>query len=402
MSYSNSIESEMKKFDKSLSEKDKRRYAAIEAQKLGWGGISYVMQLLGCSRNTIIKGIEDLEKMDSETLNNSRVRKKGGGRKSILSTHIGIDAAFLEVLKNHTAGDPMNELIKWTNLTHKEIASGLRVAGFTISLPSVAKLLKKHGYVKRKAQKKQTIGINKNRDAQFKNIARLHAEYREASNPVISFDPKKKEVLGNLYRPGTLYTKEPVTTFDHDFWSLGHGKVMTHGIYDCQLNRGYITLGNSKDTSEFACESFKNWWNNHGKATYPNANSILAKCDGGGSNNANHYIFKEDLQKLVNEIGIEIRIAHYPPYTSKYNPIEHRLFPHITRAGQGVIFTSLELVKALVEKTQTKTGLSVAVNILNKVYQTGRKVANNFKNTMQIVFDEYLPKWNYRAVPQPE
>ena len=402
MSYSNSIESEMNKFDKSLSEKDKRRYAAIEAQKLGWGGISYVMQLLGCSRNTIIKGIEDLEKMDSETLNNSRVRKKGGGRKSILSTHIGIDAAFLEVLKNHTAGDPMNELIKWTNLTHKEIASGLRVAGFTISLPSVAKLLKKHGYVKRKAQKKQTIGINKNRDAQFKNIARLHAEYREASNPVISFDPKKKEVLGNLYRPGTLYTKEPVTTLDHDFWSLGHGKVMTHGIYDCQLNRGYITLGNSKDTSEFACESLKNWWNNHGKATYPNANSILAKCDGGGSNNANHYIFKEDLQKLVNEIGIEIRIAHYPPYTSKYNPIEHRLFPHITRAGQGVIFTSLELVKALVEKTQTKTGLSVAVNILNKVYKTGRKMADNFKNTMQIVFDEYLPKWNYRAVPQPE
>ncbi|MEG3899546.1 ISAzo13 family transposase [Microcoleus sp. SVA1_B6] len=392
----------MKKFYKSLSEKDKRRYAAIEAQKLGWGGISYVMQLLGCSRNTIIKGLEDLEKMDEQTLNSSRIRKKGGGRKSILSTQIGIDAAFLEVLKNHTAGDPMNELIKWTNLTHKEIASGLRAAGFTISLPLVAKLLKKHGYVKRKAQKKQTIGINENRDAQFKNIARLDTEYREASNPILRFDTKKKEVLGNLYRPGTLYTKEPVTTLDHDFWSLGHGKVIPHGIYDSQQNRGYITLGNSKDTSEFACESLKKWWNNHGKATYPNANSILAKCDGGGSNNANHYIFKEDLQKLVNEIGIEIRIAHYPPYTSKYNPIEHRLFPHITRSCQGVIFTSLELVKALVEKTQTKTGLSVAVNILNKVYKTGRKVADNFKNTMQIVFDEYLPKWNYRAVPQPE
>ena len=135
MFYSNSIESEMKKFYKSLSEKDKRRYAARESQKLGWGGISYIMQLLGCSRNTIIKGLEDLEKMDSETLNSSRSRKKGGGRKSLLSTQIGIDAAFLEVLKNHTAGDPMNELIKWTNLTHKEIASGLRTAGFTISLP---------------------------------------------------------------------------------------------------------------------------------------------------------------------------------------------------------------------------------------------------------------------------
>jgi hypothetical protein len=142
--------------------------------------------------------------------------------------------------------------------------------------------------------------------------------------------------------------------------------VIPHGVYDCQQNRGYITLENSKDPSEFAYESLKTWWNNYGKATYPNANSILAKCDRRGSNNANHYIFKEDLQRLVNEIGIEIRIAHYPPYTSKYNPIEHRLFPHITRAGQGVIFTSLELVKSLVEKTQTKTGLSVAVTILNR------------------------------------
>ncbi len=140
MSYSNSIESEMKKFYKSLSEKDKRRYAAIESLKLGWGGISYVMRVLGCSRNTIIKGIEDLEKMDSETLNSCRLRKKGGGRKSILSTQIGLDAAFLEILKNYTAGDPMNELIQWTNLTHKEIASGLQAAGFTISLPLVAQL----------------------------------------------------------------------------------------------------------------------------------------------------------------------------------------------------------------------------------------------------------------------
>ena len=154
MFYSNSIESEIKRFYKSLSEKDKRRYAAVEAQKLGWGGISYVVQLLGCSRNTIIKGIEDLEIMDEQTLNNSRIRKKGGGRKSILSTRIGIDVAFLEVLKNHTAGDPMNESIKGTNLTHKEIASGLQEAGFTISLPLVAQLLKKHEYVRRKAQKK--------------------------------------------------------------------------------------------------------------------------------------------------------------------------------------------------------------------------------------------------------
>ena len=400
MFYSSSLESEMKKLYNSLSEKDKRRYAAIEAQKLGWGGISYIMQLFGCSRNTIVQGIEDLEKMDETTIDNLRIRKKGGGRKSILSTRIGIDEAFLEVLKFQTAGDPMNELIKWTNLTHKEIALGLRSAGFIVSLPLVSKLLKKHGYVKRKAQKKQTIGTNKNRNSQFENIAMLDTQYRETGNPIISFDTKKKEVLGNLYRPGTLYTTEPVITLDHDFWSLGCGKVIPHGIYDCQKNRGYVTLGNSKDTSEFACESIKHWWNNYGKAAYPNANSILAKCDGGGSNNANHYIFKQDLQKLVDEIGIELRIAHYPPYTSKYNPIEHRLFPHITRACQGVIFTSLDLVKSLMEKTHTNQGLSVVVNVVDKIYEIGRKVTDDFKKNLKIVFDEYLPKWNYRAVPQ--
>ncbi|MEG4447102.1 hypothetical protein QUB47_35270 [Microcoleus sp. AT9_B5] len=163
----------MKKFYKSLSEKDKRRYAAVESQKLGRGGISYIVRLLGCSRNTIVQGLEDLKKMDEHTVNNLRIRKKGGGRKSILSTQSGIDAAFLEVLKFQTAGDPMNELIEWTNLTHKEIALDLKKAGFIVSLPIVSKLLKKHGYVKRKAQKKQTIGINKNRNAQFENIAIL-------------------------------------------------------------------------------------------------------------------------------------------------------------------------------------------------------------------------------------
>lgn len=400
MFYSSSIEEEMKKFYNSLSEKDKRRYAAIEAQKLGWGGISYIIKLLGCTRNTIVRGIKELEELDEPTINDVRIRKKGGGRKSIFSTQIGIDEAFLEVLKSRTAGDPMNESIKWTNLTHKEIALGLKEAGFNISPPTVKKLLKKHGYVKRKAQKKQTTGINKDRNAQFENIARLDTLYREAGNPIISFDTKKKEVIGNLYRPGTLYTTETVTTLDHDFWSLGHGKVIPHGIYDTQKNRGYVTLGNSKDTSEFACEALKHWWNYYGKALYPHANSILAKCDGGGSNNANHYIFKQDLQKLVDEIGIEIRIAHYPPYTSKYNPIEHRLFPHLTRACQGVIFTSLGLVKTLMEKTRTNTGLSVVVNVVDQLYQTGRKVTDHFKKTLKIVFDEYLPKWNYRAVPQ--
>ena len=213
------------------------------------------------------------------------------------------------------------------------------------------------------------------------------------------FDTKKKEHLGNYYRPGHLYTRQEVHTYDHDFSSFADGVVIPHGIYDICDNSGYINLGVSKDTSEFACDSIRNWWHQEGQYRYCHATSILALCDGGGSNNARHYIFKEDLQKLVNHIGIEIRIAHYPPYNSKYNPIEHRLFPHVTRACQGVVFRSVELVKELMAKTKTSKGLRVTVDVIDKVYQTGRKATAGFKENMSIKFDQFLPKWNYTAVP---
>ena len=176
--------------------------------------------------------------------------------------------------------------------------------------------------------------------------------------------------------------------------------MIPHGIYDEHRNAGYLTLGTSRDTSELACESLKQWWQQVGQFDYPEATALLALCDCGGSNNARHYIFKQDLQNLANELGLEIRIAHFPPYTSKYNPIEHRLFPHLTRAWQGVIFTSLELVKKLAERTKTKTGLSVVAQVLDKVFETGREATQAFKQSMPILFDEYLPQWNYRAIPQ--
>ncbi len=231
---------------------------------------------------------------------------------------------------------------------------------------------------------------------------RLKDTYIAKGNPVISMDTKKKEHLGNFYRAGYLYTKKVIVVNDHDFSSLANGIIIPHGIYDIQRNTGYINLGTSHDTSEFACDCIRNWWYHQGRSDYPNATSILVLCDGGGSNSSRHYIFKQDLQALVDEIGIEIRIAHYPPYTSKYNPIEHRMFSHVTRACQGVVFKSIELVKNLMEKTHTRQGLQVTVQILDKIYQTRRKVAKDFKETMRIVFDELLPKWNYTAVPSAE
>ena len=159
-------------------------------------------------------------------------------------------------------------------------------------------------------------------------------------------------------------------------------------------------MGTSKDTSEFSCDCIKGWWENYGKYNYPEATSILILADGGGSNSSRQYIFKYDLQQLAYEIGVEIRIAHYPPYTSKYNPIEHRMFCHVTRACQGVIFKSIEIVKELMENTSTAAGLKVAVNIKDKMYETGRKVTDEAKENLKIVFDKLLSKWNYRAIPQ--
>ena len=186
------------------------------------------------------------------------------------------------------------------------------------------------------------------RNEQFENIVRLRDVHIAQGNPVISMDTKKKEYLGNFYRAGHLYTTEELQVYDHDFNSQAEGIVIPHGIYDVQRNTGYIHLGTSHDTSEFACDCIRDWWYKQGHLDYPHATTILVLCDGGGSNSSRHYIFKQDLQALADELGIEIRIAHYPPYTSKYNPIEHRMFPHVTRACQGVVFKSIELVKVAV------------------------------------------------------
>ena len=207
-------------------------------------------------------------------------------------------------------------------------------------------------------------------------------------------------MIGPLYRAGRLYTQQTLEVFDHDWHSLAEGIAIPHGVYDLTLNIGYVQIGQSHDTGEFACDSLRYWWNHYGALQYSQASSILLLCDAGGSNNARHYLFKQDLQALVNDLGTEIRIAHYPPYTSKYNPIEHRLFPHLTRVCQGVIFESVEMVRDLMSTATTKTGLQVFTTIIDKVYNTGRKVSQEFKDSMRIVFDTVLPQWNYTAKPQ--
>ena len=395
--YDQSIEEIMIALFAIYSEKDRRLYAAAEALKMGYGSIGYIAELFNCDRKTISKGIDELN--HPETIVNDRIRKKGGGRRSSLEKIPDLNKYFLEIIADYTAGDPMDETTRWTNLTHQQISDKLKEKEIYISRKIVKQLFKKNGYVKRTAQKVLGTGSSKNRNDQFEIIANLKNEYQSCGNPVISMDTKKKELLGNLYRDGKIYTTEPQQVYDHDFPHLADGIVIPHGLYDLTRNTAFVNIGTSKDTGEFACDSIRQWWFNEGQYNYPDASSILLLCDGGGSNSSRHYLFKEDLEKLANELGIEIRIAHYPPYTSKWNPIEHRLFCHMTRSLSGVIFKSHELVKELIETTTTKQGLKVTANIIKSVYQIGRKVATNFKKTMKIIFDEKLGKWNYRAVP---
>ena len=410
--YAPELEQTMRQFYDSLSEKDRRHYAGVEALKLGQGGRNYIARILGCSRRTVTKGAKEISGWSGREVDQrlgepaqapavaARIRQAGGGRKPYTAQWAEIDEKFLVVLHDHTAGDPMNAQIRWTNLTVGEIVQALRDDHhIAVSKHVVRQLLQKHHYRRRKAQKKVTMREVPLRNAQFENIQRLRTEYEAAGDPILSMDSKKKEHLGNFYRAGKIYTLEELHTYDHDFTSFDDGVIIPHSLYDVRLNIGYIQLGTSHDTSELAIESLRRWWLTYGRQLYPHRRRLLLLCDGGGSNDARHYLFKQDLQKLADELGLEIRIAHYPPYTSKYNPIEHRLFPHVTRACQGVIFTSVALVKELMEKTHTQTGLHVFVQILDQVYETGRKVAATFKQTMRIVFDEVLPQWNYRAMP---
>jgi transposase len=397
--YSTHIEEQMRLFFDTLSEKDQRRYAALEARKLGLGGQKYMAEMLGCNRETIRRGLAEFDNdLGGDTP--GRIRRQGAGRKPYEQTHPGIDNQFLAILSEYTAGDPMNEQVKWTNLTQTEIADHLKEDyGTQVSRSIIRKLLKKHGFRRRKAQKNTPLKQAEDRNKQFENITRLKEQYRRAGQPIISVDTKKKEQIGNFYREGTLYTREAVEVFDHDFNRFADGIAIPHGIYDLTRNTGFINIGTSHDTSAFACDSLRHWWAQQGHNDWPKATSVLMLCDGGGSNSSRYYIFKKELQALADEWGLSIRIAHYPPYCSKYNPIEHRLFPHVTKACRGVILKSVQQVKQLIAKTKTKAGLSVKVNIIDKVYETGHKVSKQFKQNMRILKDDYLPQWNYVAKP---
>lgn len=288
----------------------------------------------------------------------------------------------------------------WTDLSPRQIAEVVTDWGTPVSPPVVQDWMEAQKLARHQIEKVLAGGQSPDRDAQFQRIAELKAEYFTAGNPVFSMDTKAKERLGQLFRKGRVWTQQAFRAFDHDFPSWATGVIIPHGIYDLVRNCGHVNIGLSHDTSQFACDSLRWYWNRIGQRCYPGATSILLLCDCGGSNAATQYLFKQDLQDLVNDLRIDIRVAHYPSYCSKFNPIERRLFPHITRACQGMLFDTLDTVVRLMRKASTTTGLRTTVNVIRRNYETGRKYAADFKANIPILFDNLLPKWNYVATPQ--
>lgn len=307
---------------------------------------------------------------------------------------------FRAVLQDHTAGSPTDEGVIWTDLNRQEIARRLAERGTPACVHVVGQLLDDEGYRRRQARKSLPMGAHQDRDAQFENIARVKQEYLDAAEPVLSIDTKRRELIGPFWRAGTLWCREPVEVYDHDFPRFAEGVVIPHGLFDPRLNRGYVHLGTSHDTSAFACDCLLDWWLRFGRELYPRAKSLLLLCDGGGSNSASTWLFRADLQGLADRTGLGVRVAHYPPYCSKYNPIEHRLFCHLSRACRGVAFDSLATVKRLMERARTEAGLRVVVDILDKEYPRGRKVADEVRQSLNVVHDDFLPRWNYRVLPR--
>lgn len=300
------------------------------------------------------------------------------------------------------AGDPDDPEIVFTDLTATRLEQELEAMGTPASDDAIRKWMDEQNLRLRKIKKVKAGGQSPDRDTQFQNIAQLIEEYEQAGNPYFSMDTKAKEFQGQLFREGRVRSSRAFEAFDHDFPSWADGVIIPHGLFDPVRNRGHLNLGLSHDTTEFACDSFQWYWNRIGQRCYPDADSILLLVDGGGSNSATKYIFKHDLQQVVNTIGVEIRVAHYPSYCSKYNLIERRFFPHVSRACTGLLFDTLGRVVELMRKATTSTGLKTTVNVIKRIYETGRNATEAMKEKIRatVQFHDLLPKWNYTLTPQ--
>ena len=304
--------------------------------------------------------------------------------------------ALSALIDRHKAGSPTDPTVFWIHLKPKEIAACLAAeTSFRVSHGFVKRVLREKGFKYRKLNKTLATGEYAQRDKQFKIIFELVA-IMSLETPIISIDCKKKERLGNLYRAGKIYATGALKVFDHDYHYLSRGVVIPHGIYDLHRNEGYLSIGGSHETAAFIADNLLWWWDNYGIHNYPDTKSILILCDAGGGNSYRHYAFKKQMLILAEKTGIDFIICHYPPYASKWNPIEHRLFCHVQKAIEGVVFSDYEIVKELISKTKTDTGLNVVVRLNLKEYPTGMKTDKAEIDFSRIQFNQAIPELSYR------
>jgi hypothetical protein len=322
--------------------------------------------------------------------------KKGGRRKASVASPALVEAVA-DVVAEHTAGSPVSDKILWTNRSPREIGKELAVEGFTICAPTVRRILRedlKLGV--RQAVKEEPTRSFPQRDDQFEHINERRRWYINRQWPVISIDTKKKEPVGDFFRPGRAYTDGVLRVLDHDF---AEDRLVPYGVYDVVRNEALVLLAMGADTSDLACDAVRRWWYRLGRKSYWNAPGLLVLCDCGGGNGNRHYIFKESLQRLATRLNRPIEVAHYPPGCSKYNPIEHQLFCHVTRSLQGVVLKSIYIAQDFISRTTTTTGLHVLAEVAKKVYEKGRHATPIFMKDMPIRFANVLPELNYTALP---
>jgi hypothetical protein len=382
-----------------LDERGRRRWAAIEASSLGRGGIAAVAAATGMSDRTIRTGIKELA--DSPHLSDDRQRKAGGGRKSRTEEQPELLDALDRLISPSTRGDPMNPL-RWTIKSTRTLAKELQKQGYQVSPTTIRDLLHALAYSLQANRKTREGRQHPDRDAQFQHIHNRVKARKRRGEPAISVDTKKKENLGNKKNSGQTYERkqQPRRVDTHDFPDKQQGKAVPYGVYDIHQNEAAVSVGVSHDTAEFAVAAIRRWWEQLGQKSYSSAKRLLITADSGGSNSSRSRLWKLELQKFADDTDLIIEVCHYPPGTSKWNKIEHRVFCHITRNWRGVPLESLEVVVESIGNTKTTTGLEIHVWLDENSYEKGRKVTDEELAECLIHRNEFHGEWNYEIHPR--
>jgi len=382
-----------------LDERGRRRWAATEAGSLGWGGIAAVAEATGISDRTIRNGIRELAARDS--LSADRQRRPGAGRRAREVEQPELIGALERLVEPVARGDPMSPL-RWTCKSTYTLADELKRQGFQVSPWKVAELLRKKGYSLQANRKTREGKQHPDRNAQFEHINRRVMACQRQGQPAVSVDTKKKEVLGNRKNAGRAYRRKrkPVEVDTHDFPDAKLGKAIPYGVYDLANNEAWVSVGIDHDTAEFAVASIAQWWKRMGRKRYKAAKRLLITGDSGGSNGHRNRLWKAELQRFANRTGMILEVCHFPPGTSKWNKIEHRLFCHITRNWRGVPLETHEIVINLIGSTRTTQGLEVHAWLDEHEYPKGRKVTDAEFTAINIRRNKFQGDWNYEIHPQ--